>query len=100
MPQPLLLLIALLCAIAGTLMVCLPGSIPRIEELLNRRWGGRTLFSIRLGTPLERSAERVLNRPVRDRAVHWDGWVQRHPRAAGLGLLCLAALISASATLR
>ncbi len=95
MARDLLLVPALLCAAAGAVLVLAPGALPRIEALLNRTWGGRTLFTVRLGLEGERSAEEILNRPVLTRAVYWDHWLRRHPRVIGAVLLGLAAALPA-----
>lgn len=96
--EPLLLIIAALCALAGAPLVLAPRWIHGIERALNRPWGGREVSAVRLGLPAERRAERWLNRPVLARGFDWDGWAHAHPRMTGLGLFCTAALLLLVAT--
>lgn len=91
------IVIALL--LPGLLMVLFPQVLDRLERALNRPVGERPVFSLRAGIPGERQAEAILNRPVLGRAVYWDRWIRRRPRAFGIALvaaaaLCLAAVVA------
>jgi len=94
MTHAVCVVLACVCAVGGGVLVFAPGALPWIESMLNRRWEGGTVFAIRLGLDGERAAEERLNRPVLDHAIYWDGWIRRHPRAAGLAVLCFAAALA------
>ena len=86
-------LIASLCAALGTLMLLFPRALPRIEEFLNRDWGSRELFALRLGLAFERRLEERLNAPVLTGSVVWDSALRRRPRTTGLSLCALAVIM-------
>lgn len=89
----LLAAVTLLCVITGALLVFFPATARRIEIALNRTWGDRELFGLRLRLPGEQRAETWLNQPLDGGSIRWDGWVRSHPRASGLLLWGIAGLL-------
>ena len=79
-------------AIAGGLLFFFPHAVSRIERVLNRPCGARELGAIRLGLAAEMRTEAWLNKPLAPRAVVWDSWVRRYPRAAGAALWGIVAV--------
>jgi hypothetical protein len=96
MIQCLILTVAVAWLLAGLLMVLFPKALPRVEQALNRPVGGRSLMALRAGIPAEKEIEEVLNRPVLMRAIYWDQWIRRQPRAVGVLMLAAAALCIAA----
>lgn len=97
MANYLILTIAIVLLLSGLLMLLFPQLLDRVEHVLNRSVGSRPVLSLRAGLPGERHIEEVLNRPVLWRAIYWDLWVRRRPRAVGAALLAAAALCVAAA---
>lgn len=92
MTEYLILTVAIPLFFFGLLMVLFPGTLERLEHTLNRPVGERPVLSLRAGIPGEQGIEEVLNRPVLERAIYWDQWIRRQPRALGALLLAAAAL--------
>jgi hypothetical protein len=83
--------IAAATGLVGLIFLLFPQRIGPLEDILNAHWGNRELTALRLGLRGEQALERVLNRPVLDRNITWDGWARRHPRRVGAVLCLLAA---------
>lgn len=92
MTEILILTLAILMLLLGLLMVCSPGLLERLERVLNRSVGERAVVSLRAGLPGEQDIEKILNRPVLMKAIYWDQWLRRQPRALGAVLLTAAAV--------
>lgn len=96
MIEYLTLAVAILMLLLGLLMVFFPSALQRLERALNQPVGGRPVMTLRAGIPAEKEIEEVLNRPVLMRAIYWDHWIRRQPRAVGVLLLAAAALCMAA----
>ena len=85
--------IAIILLIAGIVFLFLPHLLPVLEQKLNTPWGEQEIMSIRLGSSSEEFAEKVLNRPVLNHSIYWDGWASKYPRATGLVLWAIALVL-------
>ncbi len=92
MTEYLILTLAIALLVSGLLMVLFPKMLDRVERALNRPVGEHHVLSLRAGLPREREIEAFLNRPVLRRAIYWDQWIRRQPRAVGALLLAAAVL--------
>lgn len=92
MIEYLILTVAITLVFFGLLMVLFPNALDRLERALNRPVGERRVMSLRAGLPGEQDIEEILNRPVLNRAIYWDRWLRRQPRALGALLLAAAVL--------
>lgn len=91
LPPVLMLTITIATGLVGLLFLLFPGSVKRLEEMLNAPWGDREIMSLRLGLRSEQAIEQTINRNVLDQEISWDGWTKRHPRLVGLAL-CLVSI--------
>ena len=82
--------VAALIAVWGLVFLLFPRSVSWLEKKLNAVWGERDVLNLRLGVRGERAAEKILNKEIQGRSVHWDGWAYLRPRVTG-AVLCLAA---------
>ena len=92
LPPVLMLTITLAIGLVGLLFLLFPGSVRRLEEMLNAPWGDREIMSLRLGLRSEQAIEQTINRNVLDQNISWDGWTKRYPRVVGAAL-CLFAVV-------
>lgn len=92
-PTILMLCITTATGLVGILFLLFPNWISRLEEMLNAPWGDRELTALRIGLRGEQAAEQLINRPILDRKITWDGWAKQHPRLVGAVLCLVAALI-------
>ncbi len=86
-----MLTITLATGFVGLLFLLFPGSVKRLEEMLNAPWGDREIMSLRLGLRSEQAIEQTINRNVLDQKISWDGWTKRYPRVVGIAL-CLVSI--------
>lgn len=93
LPDFLIISIAIALSVVATIFLFMPQLVPRLEQKLNSPWGEREIIAIRLGMSGEDRLEKVLNRPVLNRHVYWDGWARRYPRITGLSLYVLVAIL-------
>lgn len=91
MTEYMILTVAIALLVFGLLMLFYPDALDRLERQLNKPVGERPVVTLRAGIPGEQNIEQILNRPVLKRAIYWDHWIRRQPRAVGVVLLAAAA---------
>ncbi|MDH5631904.1 MAG: hypothetical protein OEZ10_02820 [Gammaproteobacteria bacterium] len=88
--ETILFLVALPVTVVACLYLFLPQWSLRLQRTLNQPWGERMIAALRLGVPGEQQLENRMNRTVAGRAIVWDAWTERNPRATGFILLVIA----------
>ncbi|NIR30993.1 MAG: hypothetical protein GWN84_17090 [Gammaproteobacteria bacterium] len=85
--------IGVLITFWGALFLLAPGSVPRIEKIINTPVSLDYVFALRLGWRCEHLIEEAINRPVLAYTFHWDGFIRRRPRSFGAVLLTAGLVI-------